>query len=272
MDRADASDPEEGSPRVTGLSVGELARLPGLDPGELGSRGNTRNARGDVRRMSGEAATGRLLGGAVLFVFLASLASERLLASTVGSGDISEIMVNIRENPTRIRLSSLMAILNSLGIVVLACLLYSVFRDQFRIIALVALGWWLAEAVVLAVSKVGTYALIPLSQDFVVAGLPEASHFQALGSALYFGVGRLGYDIHMAFFCLGGMLWYYLLFSSRAVPAPLSLWGLTAVTLLAVLTFLGLSGRSLDKFLLLGLPYAPYELVLGMWLLIKGFG
>ena len=213
----------------------------------------------------------RLLGAAQLAVFVASMVSERLLASVVGSGPIASILVNVSKNLTRMRISNLVALLNSLAIVVLAVMFYVVFYRQFRIIALVALICFVAEAITLAVSKIGTYGLIPLSQEFVEVGAPEPSYLQTLGDFLYHGLDRLGYDIHMLFFCLGGILWYYLLYSSRLVPRPLAIWGLVAICLLSIPTLLVLYRRGPTPLMVLGLPYAPFELVLGVWLIVKGF-
>ena len=215
--------------------------------------------------------TSMLLGAMFLFVFVASLLSERLLASVVGSGSISDILVNISENLTWMRISNLVALANSLGIVVLAVLLYIVFNKQYEIIALVALGWWLVEAVMLAVSKIGAYALIPLSQGFVKAGEPKSSHFQTLGNFLYYGVDRQGYLIHNLFFCLGGMFWYYLFFKSGYIPQVLSVWGLAAVGLLSISILLLLYDRKVTRVMIIALPYVPYELFLGIWLIVKGF-
>jgi hypothetical protein len=212
----------------------------------------------------------RLLGAAQLAVFVASTVSERLLTSTVGSGSTSDMLVHIAKNPTRMRISNVVALLNSLAIVVLAALFYAVFNDQYKVIALVALGCFLAEAITLAVSKIGALALIPLSQEFVATGAPETSRFQTLGHFLYRGLDRGGYDIHMLFFCLGGILWYYLLYASRVVPRALSAWGLVSVCLLTIPVLLVLYRREAGPSMVLGLPYAPFELVLGLWLLIKG--
>jgi len=212
----------------------------------------------------------RLLGATQLVVFVASMVSERLLTSVVGSGTTTSILVNVSKNLTRMRISNLVALLNSLAIVVLAVMLYVVFCKQYRIIALVALLCFVAEAITLAVSKVGAYGLIPLSQEFVEAGAPEPSYFQALGGFLYHGLDRLGYDIHMLFFCLGGILWYYLLYSSRLVPRPLALWGLVAICLLTIPVLVMLYTRRSTPLMVLGLPYAPFELVLGIWLMVKG--
>jgi hypothetical protein len=220
--------------------------------------------------MNTEVSAVRLLGVAQLVVFVASMVSERLLASVVGSGPIASILVNVSKNPTRMRISNLVALLNSLAIVFLAVMFYVVFYKQYRIIALVALVCFVAEAITLAVGKIGAYGLIPLSREFVEAGAPEPSYLQALGDFMYHGLDRLGYDIHMLFFCLGGILWYTLLYSSRLVPRPLAIWGLVAICLLSIPVLLVLYRRGSTPLMVLGLPYAPFELVLGVWLIVTG--
>ena len=222
--------------------------------------------------MNAQMTTVRLLGAAQLVVIVASLVSERLLASAVGSGSVSDILLSVSKNVTRMRISNLVALLNCLAITLLGVLFYAVFHRQYRVVALLALICFVAEALTLAVSKIGANGLIPLSQEFVEAGAPEPSHFQALGDFLYHGVDRLGYLVHMLFFCLGGILWYSLLLSSGAIPRALSTWGVVAVSLLIIPTLLQLYDRNLTAAMILGLPYAPYEFVLGLWLVVKGFG
>ncbi len=223
--------------------------------------------------MNPDVNTIRLLGVAQLVVFVGSLVSDRLVASMARSASISDILVHVSENPGRMRVSNLVALATSLAIVVLGVLFYAVFHQQYPIIALVALACYLAEAMALAVSKIGAYALIPLSQEFVAAGAPESSYFQTLGHFLYFGLDRLGYDILMLFFCLGGILWYYLFYASGYIPRALSVWGLAAVALISIPVLLVLYDPDFRTrpVMVLGAPYAPFELVLGVWLIVKGF-
>ncbi len=222
--------------------------------------------------MNTEMNTIRLLGAAQLMVFVGGMLSERLLASVVGSGSISDKLVNISNNLTLMRISNLVALLESLAIIFLGVMFYIVFNKEYKIIALVALGFFLAEGITLAVSKIGAYALIPLSQEFVEAGAPEASTYQTLGRFLYNGVDRQGYDIHMLFFGLGGILWYYLLYVSKSIPNVLSVWGLVAICLFTIYVLLTLYDRYfLPAAGILALPYVPYELFLGVWLIFKGF-
>jgi len=209
--------------------------------------------------MNIEMNTIRLLGIAQLLVIVGGVITERLLAKAVGSGSSSDILVNISESLTRMRISNLVAMFLSFVIVVLGVLYYFVFYKEYKIIALIALGCFLAAAVTVAVSKIGAYALIPLSQEFVEAGAPETSYFQTLGDFLYNGVDRRGYDIQMLFTCLGLILVNYLFYISGYIPRALSIWGLLAIFLLTIPTVLALYDRDFFRpTMILALPYAPY--------------
>jgi len=132
----------------------------------------------------------------------------------------------------------------------------------------VALGWWLAEAITLAVSKLGALALIPLSAEFVEAGMPASSTYQTLGSFFYHVLDRQGNDIHMLFYCLGGILWFYLFYRSRAIPRVISALGIAIESVALIGMVLLLFGASASMIVFY--PIILLELAVGLWLLIKG--
>jgi hypothetical protein len=214
-----------------------------------------------------DARTPRCLGAAFVFQFATSLTAG-MLSMSILAGSITEVLTNISSNPGQMRTTIVLELLTSVGIIVMTSLLYVVLRDQNRAVALVALGLWMAEAVMLAVKTLGLYALVALSVGYVDAGSP-ASSYETLGS-LSLGVSQHAGDIGMLFFCLGALLWYPLLFQSRIVPRLLSLWGMVAVPLVVVATVLLVWDRGLDPSFALYALYVPFELVLGLWLLIKG--
>ncbi len=220
--------------------------------------------------MNTDKKTTRYLGAVFMVVFLASMISGALLDSATGAGSISDILVNIANNLPLMRISILVELVTSLGIVVLAGLLYIVLGNQGQIIARMALGWWLAEAIILAVSKIGGFALIPLSRAFVEAGAPASSYYQTIGDFLYYGFDRQGWAIHMLFFSLGGILWYYLFYRSRAIPRALSIWGMAAVSIVAINVILMLVNRNIELQMPLLVPYLVFEALIGPWLMIKG--
>ena len=77
-------------------------------------------------------------------------------------------------------MSNLIALVCSLGIAVQQSLLFVLFSERSKIGAVVALGCGLAAVVTLAMSKIDTYALIPLNLKSVDAGAPK--HRQSKGS------------------------------------------------------------------------------------------
>jgi len=217
-----------------------------------------------------ERRTRRYLGAAFVFQFATSLTAGLLSASLLDGG-ISEVLSDISRSVGQMRVTIVLELLTSVGIIVMTSLLYVLLHKQSRAIALVALALWMGEAVFLAVRTLGLYALLGLSQatgGTTVAGV-AADH--SLGS-LALAVSRHAGDVDMLFFCLGAVLWYSLLYQSRVVPRALSVWGLLAVSLVLVATLMLVWDRSLDPSRLLYAPYVPFELAIGLWLLIKGAG
>ena len=209
--------------------------------------------------MNTEMNTARLLGAAQVIYFVGFLITGVFLVAAVGSGSISDILVNVSKNPTLMRISNLVALGLSLATVVLGVLYYIVFNKEYKIIALVALGCFLVAAITFTIGKIGANALIPLSQKFVEAGAPEASYFQTLGDFLYNGVDKRGYEIYVLFNTLGFLLVNYLLYISGYIPRALSIWGLVAVSLALIPALLQLYERDFfPPAMILALPFAPY--------------
>jgi hypothetical protein len=212
--------------------------------------------------------TPRLLGASFLGVVLTSLTSGVLFMSATGSGSISQILAHVADNVTLARLSIVAGMANSVGIVVLAALLYVVLARYSKVLALIALTCWLGEAMFYALQQIGVSGLIPLSQDFVKAGSPDPSCFQTLGDFLFNGLYKFVGTILMFFYCAGGLAWYGLFYKSRSIPRAIPAYGLVAVSVGLVGTVLGLLGNEVP--MLAYLPILPFELTVGTWLLLKG--
>ena len=210
----------------------------------------------------------RYLGAAFVFQFVTSLAAGLLSASLLDGG-ISGVLSDMSNSLGQMRVTIVLELLTSVGIIVMASLLYVVVKDQGQAVALVALALWVAEAIFLTVKTLALYALLGLSQAPAGATAVDASTDRSLGS-LALAVSRHAGDIDMLFFCLGAMLWYSLLYQSGVVPRLLAVWGLLAVPLVLVATLLLVWDRSLDPSRMLYAPYVPFELTIGLWLLFKG--
>ena len=207
----------------------------------------------------------RLLGVAFLMVLLLTF-SEFWALSIIGTGSVSDSLVSISNNLMPLRLSILLGLVLSAGIIVLAVLLFVVLQKQNKAIALIALSCYLLESVTLVLRQLSVYALIPLALEYTKAGALDLSYFETSG-AVFLDIGRWVYDIHLLFFALGGILWYILFYRTRYIPRLLSIWGIVAVALVLVASILaGFEIRSIA----LVLPNAVFELAIGLWIVIKG--
>jgi hypothetical protein len=111
-----------------------------------------------------------------------------------------------------------------------------------------------------------TFALLRFGQEYAVAGQPAS--FLTIGQVTYESMEFAGSTLHMLAFCTGGILFYYLLYTSGIVPRALSLWGLIAIFPLLVGTVAQIFDVTIP--FILYVPYIPFELVIAIWILIKG--
>jgi len=176
-------------------------------------------------------------------------------------------MVNIANNASQLRASIVVEMLTVIGIVMIGVLMYDVLKKQDRKIAIVAMGLYLVEATILAVSRIPAYVLLLVSQESVIAGHPES--MQVLANMLYEAM-NFGYELHMLPFALGATLFYYLFYKSGFLPRWLSLLGIVAAPLALIGTFLNLLGYEVP--IVVFILNLPFELGIGLWLLIKGIG
>ncbi len=78
------------------------------------------------------------------------------------------------------------------------------------------------------------------------------------------------YSVHGYVFALSAFVFYYLLYKTKLIPNWLSIWGMIAVVLLTLANVLVAMGLPL-WVMILSLPIMVNEVVLALWLMIKGF-
>jgi hypothetical protein len=210
--------------------------------------------------------TSKVLGAAFLLQAVTSLTSGLILkqALTV-PGNISETMIKIANNTWLMRANILGEMITAVGIIFLGAVLFVVLRKQNEKMALTGLGFYILEAVLLAVSRMEAFSLLRISQEYVAAGNPV--YLQTMGQVAFESM-NFGYTLLMLAFCPGGILFYYLLYKSGVVPRALSLWGLITVFPCLIGTLFAVFGYEVPFFVYL--PYVPFEFAIGVWILVKG--
>ena len=211
--------------------------------------------------------TSRVLGAAFLLQAITSLTSGLIMKTALTvPGNISETMIKIAENAWLMSANILGEMITALGIIFLGAMLFVTLRKQNENMALVALGFYVLEAALLAVSRIQAFTLLRISEEYVTEGYP--AYLQTMGKLAFESMNYAYGALLMFAFCFGGILFYYLLYQSGVVPRALSLWGLIAVFPMLVGTLTQIFGYSIP--FIFYLPYVPFEFAIGVWILIKG--
>ncbi len=214
--------------------------------------------------------TGIIVGVLFLTATVTGMLGDSLGGSILNAPDY---LMNVYPNRTQVVIAVLMSFVLGLAIVGIAVFLFPILRKHNEPIALGYVSIRTAEFAILLVWSISPLLLITLSQEYIKAGDPDASNFQTLGAVLI----ALRHWAWRLVYILNGVLTLilaYLLYQSRLVPRPISVLGLIggAVLLLGTaLAIFGLIDVDQGAGLLVVLPGGLFELILPIWLIVKGF-
>ena len=209
--------------------------------------------------------TARIVG--VLFIIgtAAGILSVVFGASIL---DDADYLVKISENENQMVLGAFSVLVMGLALAMIPAVMFPIFRKYNETLAVGYVVFRGAlEAVAYILIVLSWLLLITVSQEYVKAGTPDASHFQTLGTVLQ-EVGEWIDPILGLAFCLGALMFYYLWFKSRLIPRWLSGWGLIGAAISLTAALINMFGPSAEY---LEFPLALNEMVLAVWLIVKGF-
>jgi hypothetical protein len=153
----------------------------------------------------------------------------------------------------------------------IAIAMYPVLKERNVGLALGSVVFRALEAGFYMVGLVCLLSLLTLGQQFRTAGAADRAVLQAIGDSLV-SVREYAGLLAVFAFCLGAFMYYTLLFQSRLIPRWLSGFGIVAIILMLTACVLALfSGNRITSYIPLAAPIAVQEIVLGVWLIVKGF-
>jgi hypothetical protein len=192
----------------------------------------------------------------------------------MGPVNATDYLVSVSANSGLVATGALLIFIGGAAAIGIAISLYPVLRKYNEGLALGAVGFRTVEGVFDIVGFIGLLLLITLSQQFVNAGAPDSSYFQTLGVLAVSGYHLVENVGKLLAFSIGCLLYYIIFYRTKLVPRWLSGWGLVAGILTMVsclLTMFGLMAPFSTEQVVLALPMLPQEMVLAVWLIVKGF-
>jgi hypothetical protein len=188
--------------------------------------------------------------------------------------DASDYLTEISENDTQMITGALCVLIMGLSLAMVPIVAFPVLKQQNEALALGYIVFRGAlETVTYLVMVISWLVLVPISQEYVQAGASDVSSIQALGTLLV-ETEENAAVLMSIIFPLGALIFYYLLYRSKLIPRWLSGWGLIAVVLFiaaALLDMFDVIETESTTSTLLDMPMAFQEMVMAVWLIVKGF-
>lgn len=178
------------------------------------------------------------------------------------------------EHANQVILGALMELMLVVSAVGTATTMFPILRKYNETIALWHLCFRFLEAIIITIGIISVLSLLTLSREFAAAAAPDTASFQASGIVLK--------AVHDWTFLLGPlfmlgintMMYSYIFYKSKLVPRFISILGLTGATLVfisALLVMFGVIQQVSFWGAIMALPVAANEMILAVWLIVKGF-
>lgn len=194
----------------------------------------------------------------------------------VGSGILepilhqTDLLASVHSDRTRVFAGLFLELINAIAVVGIAMLLQPTLKKHHQAFAFGYFASRVMESALLMISLIGPLILLSLSMQSMSAGAFGSgdSYLQVLGNVAV-ETHYLLFDMAMLVLSVGSLLFCYLLYQSRLIPRLLSIIGLFGYMGLLASSSLSIAG--LDVGEVLYIPGAIFEIVLPVWLIVKGF-
>lgn len=188
--------------------------------------------------------------------------------------DAPDFLIKASANAPQVMIEAIFQFIMAIAYLGVGITLYPVLRKYNDSLALGFLSFRIVAAIFIIIGAIFLLLILTLSQEFVRVVPQDSLNFQTVGNLLRMGRDLVNHVFMILALSVGSLMLYFILFQTRLVPRWLSVWGLLGTTLTMLASLLVLF-HSIDiitpVYLILNMPIALLEIILAIWLIVKGF-
>jgi hypothetical protein len=191
------------------------------------------------------------------------------LGGGVSGEPIPDYLSHTAAHGTQVIIGMLVELTWALSVLFIPVMLFPILRKVNEALALGFFGLRFMEAISTIIHSILLLSLLTLSQEFIAAGSPDASHYQTAGS-IFLAAREWTFMIGSGLvWSLSALVLNCLLYTSKLVPRWLSGWGFLGAVLSLIVYFMQFFG--VESGAIFFLPIALQEMVFAVWLIAKGW-
>ncbi len=181
-----------------------------------------------------------------------------------------DYLTAVSENENQVLIGVLLWSIYAASAVAIPIVMFPILRKYNEGLALGYVGARMFEGVFESFSIFSLLSLLSLSREFVAAGAPVTSYFQISGVLLLAGINWGSLLLDLAWL-LSVPVFNYALYKSKLIPRWLSGWGFAGGALWLATWPVRMFSLGPPMIEILALPIAAQEMILAVWLIVKGF-
>ncbi|MGE8207211.1 DUF4386 domain-containing protein [Heyndrickxia sp. NPDC080065] len=187
--------------------------------------------------------------------------------------DGADYLVKAFTNENQVLIGAFFQFLMVVAYVGIPILMYPILSKHNKGLALGSVSFGIIAGVFIIIGVIILLLLLSLSHEFAKVGTLSVSYFQTLGELLREGRDLVNHVATTMAFVLAMFLFNCIFYQTKLVPRWLSVSGLIGsilsilASLLFMIRFIGLD----STYMMLNIPIAFQQLVLAIWLIIKGY-
>jgi hypothetical protein len=176
----------------------------------------------------------------------------------------------VAANSSRLTGGAFFTLMMGISLMAMTVFLYPIFRKDSEELAMgMVLFRGALEGTFYFLSTLGFLTLVTLGNEYIATGA-DAAALQSMGNVLYQFLDRLA-AVGPIFFLIGATCLYLSFYRTRLIPRWLTVWGLIGVVSSMASALLLFFHIDTGYGLYLEMVLFPQEMVMGVWLIIKGF-
>lgn len=185
-----------------------------------------------------------------------------------------DYLINASEYANQVILGAVMELFLVVSVIGTATTMFPILRKYNETVALWHVCFRFLEAIIITVGVISILSLVTLSREFVNVGATDSLFFQASGislKALHDWTFLLGPNFMLG---INTSMYSYILYKSELVPKFISILGMTGsilIFLCALLVMFGVIEQISVWGAIFAIPIAANEMILAVWLIVKGF-
>ena len=209
---------------------------------------------------------------AIIVGILFLIATVILIVGGIFSLSIYEpdYLTTVSENENQVILGALLEIVAAAAVVGIPIAMFPILKKYNEGLALGYVGTRIFEGLTIFLNTIILLALLSLSNQFVNTSTSDISYFESTG-ALLLGIREWGSLLVDFSFPIGAVVFNYLLYKTKLTPKWIAILGLVGGTLWLATTPVRMYGFNPEWIDFLAAPIAFQEMILALWLIVKGF-